>query len=275
VPGAAKIRIGLAGSAETMLATLYARALDADADKPILGDTFAKDLVNRIDYDWRKTGVTARNASIGAVRGAHLDNWARQRLARDKRAVVLHVGCGLDGRVFRLAPGAAVEWYDIDRPDVIALVKQLYPARAHYHPVAASITDATWLRAIPTDCPVLLIAEGLTQYLTRGDGFALLRRVVEHFPSGELLFDVCNWLGIKLENFNPIVRRSGSTLHWAVNGPNDILNAVAGVRLLSAASIFDTDEFRQVPSGGYRALGRMMLTFPALRNTIQLHRYAF
>ena len=125
---------------------------------------------------------------------------------------MLHVGCGLDDRVFRLDPGPDVEWYDVDYPDVIALVERLYPAREHYHPVAASVTDPAWLSAIPADRPVLLIAEGLTYYLTRDDGVALLRRVVEHFPSGELHFDGCNWLSIKLQKFNPVVRRSGSTL---------------------------------------------------------------
>jgi O-methyltransferase involved in polyketide biosynthesis len=275
VPEAAKIRIGLAGAAETMLATLYARALDADADKPILGDTLAKDLVSRIDYDWRKTSVTARNASAGTVRSAHFDNWARQFLVLHDRAVVLHLGCGLDDRVLRLNPGPAVEWYDVDYPDVIALVEQLYPAREHYHPVAASVTDPAWLSAVPTDRPVLLIAEGLTYYLTRHDGVALLRGVVDQFPSGELHFDVHNWLGIKLHKINPIVRRSGSTMHWAVNEPNDILNAVAGVRLLAAISVFDTDAFKQLPGGAYRALGKMMLAVPTLRNTGQFHRYAF
>ena len=125
--------------------------------------------------------------------------------------------------MFRLDPSPGVEWYDVDYPDVIALVKQLYPAREHYHPVAASVTDPAWLSAIPAARPVLLIAEGLTYYLTKEDGIALLRRVVEHFPSGELHFDVCNWLSIKVQKFNPVVRRSGSTLHWAVNEPNDIL----------------------------------------------------
>ena len=72
-----------------MLATLRARALDADAGTPVLGDTFAKELVSRIDYDWRKTGVTARNASAGTVRSMQFDNWARQFLTRHHRAVVL------------------------------------------------------------------------------------------------------------------------------------------------------------------------------------------
>ena len=104
-----------------MLAPLYARALEADADKPLLGDTFAKDLVSRIDYDWRKTAVTARNASAGTVRSTYFDKWARQFLALHDRAVVLHVGCGLDDLVFRLDPGPDVEWYDVDYPEVIAL----------------------------------------------------------------------------------------------------------------------------------------------------------
>jgi O-methyltransferase involved in polyketide biosynthesis len=272
---AAKVPVNFTGAAETMLATLLARALDADADKPILGDTFAKELVSRIDYDWRNTGVTARNASAGTVRSLYFDNWAREFIAVHDRAVVLHLGCGLDDRAFRLDPGPDIEWYDVDYPDVIALVKQLYPAHEHYHPVPASVTDPAWLSAIPGDRPALLIAEGLTYYLTRDDGVALLRRVVEHFQSGELHFDVCNWLGIKLQKINPVVRRSGSTLHWAINQPDDILHAVPGVRLLSTISVFDTNEFRELPNSGYRALGRIMTAVPTLRKVSQLHRYAF
>ena len=233
-----------------------------DADNTILGDTFARDLIGRIDYDWRKTGVTRRNASAGTVRSIQFDNWARQFLALHDRAVVLHLGCGLDDRVFRLDPGPDVEWYDVDYPDVIALVEQLYPVREHYHPVAASVTDPAWLNAIPADRPVLFIAEGLTYYLTRDDGVALLRRVVEHFPSGELHFDVSNWLGVKLQKINPVVRRSGSTLSWAVNGPGDILHAVPGVRLLATTAVFETDEFKQLPSGRYRALGKIDASCP-------------
>ena len=258
-----------------MLATLHARALDADSDTPVLGDTFAKRLVSRIDYDWRKTGVTSRNASAGTVRTKQFDDWARQFLAQHDSAVVLHLGCGLDDRVFRLDPGPGVEWYDVDYPEVIALVKQLYPAREHYHPVAASVTDPAWLSVIPADRPVLLIAEGLTYYLTRDDGIALLRRVVEHFPSGELHFDVCNWLGIKLQKINPIVRRTGSTLHWAINEPKDILDAVTGVHLLAATAVFETEEFRHLSNGSYRALGKIMLAVPTLRAMSQFHRYAF
>ncbi len=99
------VHVDLSGVPQTMLATLYGRAADADAEYPILGDSFAKDLVSRLDYDWTRTGLSARQASSLTMRSAHFDHWARQFLAAHERAVVLHLGCGLDSRVFRLNPG--------------------------------------------------------------------------------------------------------------------------------------------------------------------------
>ena len=42
---------------------------------------------------------------------------------------------------------------------------------------------------------------------------------------------------------NAVVRRSGSKLHWGIDGPGDILDAVPGVRLLAWESVFDSDTF--------------------------------
>ena len=116
-----RVRVYLSGAPQTMLATLYAKALDADLQEPILGDRFAKQIVERIDYDWQKTTITPRNSPSVTTRTAHFDAWTNQFLAAHPRAVVLHVGCGLDSRFFRLQPGPGVEWYDVDFPDVAAL----------------------------------------------------------------------------------------------------------------------------------------------------------
>ncbi len=154
------------------------------------------------------------------------------------------------------------------------LHEQLYPYRAHHHRIAASVTDPAWLRAIPADRPVLMIAEGLTMYLTEDAGVALLRRIVEHFPSGELQFDAFNTVGIKMQKANAVVRRSGSTLHWAINRPEDIVSAVPGVRKVSALSVFEADAFQQV-SKGYKLMGKAISVIPAMRTIAQFHRYAF
>lgn len=269
-----KLRVDLSGAPQTMLATLYAKALDADLDDPILGDVYAKQVVERIDYDWSRTTITAKRSPSVTTRSAHFDAWARQFLAAHPRAVVLHLGSGLDARFFRVDPGPGVDWYDVDYPDVAELRRQLFPTHDRYHVVAASVTDPAWLADIAADRPALLIGEGLTMYLTEQDGVALLRRVVEHFGAGELQFDAFNSLGIKSQWSNTVVRRSGATLHWAINGPEDILTAVPGARLLAWVRWFESDTFRQLPRA-YRALGKAMSLVPAAANMSQYHRYAF
>ncbi len=260
-----------------MLATLYAKALDADLPNPILGDRYAKEVVERIDYDWAKTAIVARNSPSVTTRTAHFDAWAREFLAAHSSAskvTVLHVGCGLDSRYFRLQPGPHVEWYDVDHPEVATLCNQLFPAADHHHFVAASVTDPAWLAEIPNDRPTLMIAEGLTMYLSEQEGVALLRRVVDRFPRGELQFDVFNRLGIKSQWMNTVVRRSGSTLQWGIDGPDEILAAVPGTRLLSWVRWFESDNFARLPRV-YQVMGRLMSLVPAFANMSQYHRYAF
>ena len=103
---------------------------------------------------------------------------------------------------------------------------------------------------------------------------ALLRRVVERFPSGELQFDAFSRTGIRAQVVNTIVRRSGSTLHWGIDRPADIVDAVPGVRLLAIASWFDMPDI-WTPSPGYRLMGRVMSAVPFLRDMATFHRYAF
>jgi len=103
-----------------MLATFYAKAVDANLEKPILGDRFAKEIVDRIDYDWKKTSITATNSAAVTTRSAHFDYWARQFLAAHPEAVVLHLGCGLDARFFPWPPKN-----DPDRPPPMVLLAVL------------------------------------------------------------------------------------------------------------------------------------------------------
>src|SRR5262249_15464559 len=146
--------------------------------------------------NWHELGIADRWTPLVTVRAAQYDIWASQFLAVHQHATVVHLGCGLDSRVFRLDPGACVEWYDVDYPAVIALREQIFPTRPRYHLVGTSATNLSWLDRIPADRPVMLLAEGISMYLTEHDGVALLQRVVDHFPSGELQIDFYNWLGV-------------------------------------------------------------------------------
>ncbi|MBN9633981.1 MAG: class I SAM-dependent methyltransferase [Actinobacteria bacterium] len=269
-----RLQVDLTGAPQTMLATLYGKALDADLPNSVLHDTYARDVVAAIDYDWSRTTMTAARSPGVTLRSAYFDMATRQFLAVHPEAVVLHLGCGLDSRYYRLDPGPGVDWYDIDYPEVADLRRRLYATREHCHIVSASVTDAAWLADIPADRPVLMLAEGLTMYLSEADGQALLRRIVSHFPCGELQFDAFSRSGVKLQWTNSVVRRSGATLQWAMDNPDDVLSAVPGLRLLSWVSAFDAGGYDRLPMG-LRLMAAVMRAVPGMRYMSQYHRYSW
>ena len=269
-----KVSVDLSGPSQTMLTTLYCKALDADWDQPILGDNFAKDAVARIDYDWSSLKVTDRWTPVVTVRTAQFDVWAGQFLAANPAATVIHLGCGLDSRVFRLNPGPGVEWYDVDYPAVISLREKVFPSRPNYHLVATPATDPSWLDDIPADRPTLLLAEGISMYLTDDDGIALLQHVVDRFGTGEIQIDYYSRLVVRSQKTHRLQRQSGSKLYWAVNNASEVVDRLSGVRLLSAVTFFDASTFGRT-SRVFRLMRQLVRPLPPLRRTFQYHRYAF
>ena len=106
------------------------------------------------------------NQYMVSMRAKQLDDWSTSFLGRYPNAVVLHLGCGMDTRVFRLHPPETVQWFDVDQPNVIALRRKLYDERDGYRMIGSSVTDEVWLDERPTDRPMLMVAEGLLMYLT-------------------------------------------------------------------------------------------------------------
>jgi O-methyltransferase involved in polyketide biosynthesis len=56
-------KITLTGAPETMLATLYGKALDSRSPRSILRDHQAERAVRRIDYDFRRSGDDPHDGS--------------------------------------------------------------------------------------------------------------------------------------------------------------------------------------------------------------------
>lgn len=269
-----KVSVNLSGPAKTMLSTLYLKALDADFDRPILGDRFAREAIGKLDFDWSELEITPKWAPLFTVRTAQYDIWVREFIAAHPECTVVHLGCGLDCRVFRIDPGPDVRWYDVDFPQVIALREQIYPTRPNYQLIATPATEPNWLDQIPADRPTLLIAEGISMYLTEDEGISLLRRFIDRFGTGELQIDFFNWLAIKSQKSQSLVRTSGSTLYWAVNSPEEILARVPDIRLLAAATFFSASTYDRT-SKGLQAAKRAVRLLPPLRKALQYHRFAF
>ncbi|MFG1704632.1 class I SAM-dependent methyltransferase [Nonomuraea sp. M3C6] len=267
-------KVHLTGEKATLLATLYGRALDARSRQPILGDELAAEAVERIDHDFTKTGITTRTAPAVALRARFIDNWAREFLARQPAATVLHLGCGLDTRVHRLAPPPTVRWYDVDYPEVIDLRGRLFPERPGYSMIGSSVTDLKWLEQVPDDAPVLVVAEGLLYYLDPAEGQGLLRAIVDRFPSGQFVFDALSSFGLRLQKLNKPVQKAGATLYWGIDGPQDLEKIHPRLRCVDAVSAFDIDGFDRL-SIPHRVSAWIVKALPGMKRTAVFYRLEF
>ncbi|MCP2364942.1 O-methyltransferase involved in polyketide biosynthesis [Nonomuraea thailandensis] len=267
-------KVHLTEEKATLLATLYGRALDASSPHPILGDRMAAEAIERIDHDFRKTGLDAKMARAVALRARLIDRWAGGFLDAHPGATVLHLGCGLDTRVHRMDPPPSVRWYDVDYPEVVELRRRLFPERPGHHLIGTSVTDLGWLERVPAGAPVLVVAEGLLYYLDPAGGPALLRAIVDRFPGGGFVFDALSPLGLRLQRLNRPVRKAGATMRWAIDGPAALRAVHPGLRCLEAVSAFDIDGFDRL-SGVHRAVASIVRVVPALRRTAVFYRLEF
>jgi O-methyltransferase involved in polyketide biosynthesis len=268
-------KITLTGAPETMLACLYGRALDSRSPNSVLRDREAERAVRHIDYDFDRTGVQRTTAAGIALRARQLDRWTAEFLAAHPVATVLHLACGLDTRVHRLAPRPSVRWVDVDHSEVIGLRTRLLSAPGgDYRTIAASVTDAAWLDAIPADRPTVAVFEGLTMYLRKDEGKRLIQRITGRFPGGQLLFDGYGTLGIRLQKLVPAVRNSGATLHWGIDDPRELEDWHDGLRCLDALRSVDMPGLDELSASG-RLEMRVLAHLPGFRDIGRILRYRF
>src|ERR1700759_1151484 len=98
-----------------------------------------------------RTMLPASNQYQVVLRAKQLDDWCADFLQRHRDAIVLHLGCGLDGRVFRL--GAPNLWFDVDQPGVIELRRRLYDDTEHYRMIGSSVTTRSGCSSFPPAVP--------------------------------------------------------------------------------------------------------------------------
>lgn len=173
----------------TALLTLYARALDSRSRLPILADPLADKVCREIDYDFHALQIRPSVWCPVALRAKLLDAQVRSFVAQHPDAVVVDLGAGLSSSYLRVQPPSGVDWYNVDLPAVLSLRHKLLPAHKLEHSIASRVGEPGWADPIPTDRPTILIADGLTGFLSQSAILHLFQTVTEHFHSGELAFN--------------------------------------------------------------------------------------
>jgi O-methyltransferase involved in polyketide biosynthesis len=259
-----------------MLVTLYGRALETDAQDPILRDPAAKEAVGRIDYDFENLHIKWNDILAIAARAKVFDQWVEEFLTDNPKSSVLHLGCGLDSRVFRINPSPDVLWFDVDYPEIIELRHRLFPERDGYLMIGSSVTDSGWLEQVPADRPALIVAEGLMYYLKEEEVRALVRRIVERFPSGQIMFDAISKLYLKMQKTNVGISATGARMWWGINDPHELERWDPRIQLVTNLSVMDRNfpNIRKM-SGGMKTTLRILSWIPALKNMGLMLHYKF
>jgi O-methyltransferase involved in polyketide biosynthesis len=269
-----KVKPGLNREMETLFITLFAKGCESLLPDSLLCDATAAAALDRIDYDFSKLKIR-RDMMVGLAMRAHtLDRWTRDFLARHPRAVVLHLGCGLDTRVHRINPPSGVQWFDVDFPEVIDLRRRLYPDREGHTLVASSVMQSDWLHAIPNDLPTMVVAEGIFPYLGQEEVPRLLAQLVARLPTGELAFDGYSRWGVQLLKMVPAIRATGAKLDWKIDDPRVLMKQVPRLTLVEEKTDHDPAQLARMTWPSRLAVS-MMSTLPALRRLARLLRFEF
>jgi O-methyltransferase involved in polyketide biosynthesis len=229
----------LSGVSQTLLITVYLRAMETQRPDALIKDEKAVELVTRMsrDFDFMKQiPMKEVNKVVPLLRNREFDRYAQDFLTRHSKAVVVHIGCGLDSRFERVAErNSQVEWYDLDLPHVIELRRKLIgDERERYHFLACSALEDAWMEAMSAlrQRFFLFMAEGVFPYLEEAQVKSLVLRLRDRFPGAELVFDAISPFELWVGNLRLAISKLGARAHWGLRRGQELEGWGDGIRLL-------------------------------------------
>ena len=157
-----------------------------------------------------------------AMRAKIFDDWVEKMLAENPEALVLHIGCGLDSRAFRIAAPYS-NWIDGDFPEVIEARKKYYSENEHYKMMAFDASKSELVEKLPDAKTVIVVFEGISMYLRNEELNAFVRALDKKYPQVHMLLDVYTVFGAKASKYKNPINDVGVTTVWGLDDINLIL----------------------------------------------------
>ena len=240
---AEKIKVKLGRVQETLLLPLISRAKETEYERPLLNDTKAVELFNRLDVNRKKLlkNITEIGVHGLCYRAYRMDKEIKKFLKKHPKGKILEIGIGLDTTYYRCDNGTA-QWYGLDLPDSIALRTQLLPTpnkRVKY--IAKSLLDYTWIEDIgDIKDGLFIIIPGVLPYFKKEDVKAFLTTIAPRLQGAEIMFDVISEFGKFFVDVR--IKSAGmkeAHLEWAVLNPKDVTKWSKHIQLIEAIKFFE------------------------------------
>jgi O-methyltransferase involved in polyketide biosynthesis len=217
---------------ETLLITLYGRALLTRQASGPLSDPKAVEMVDAIDYDFTRfdSGMSPLRC---ALRTRIFDLWVDRWLDLHPAGTVVEIGVGLNTRYERLDNGRA-RWFELDLAEVIALRRRFFADTERRAMVTGSVLDEAWMDTVgATSGPWLFVAEGVLVYLSEHDVRAVVSRLIRRFPGSWLAVDAWGHWMRDHQDEHDILRNMEARLQWFCD---DIRELDARVEVLESCT---------------------------------------
>ena len=224
-----------------MLIPLWAKAVETKLSNPIVKDYKAVEMLEQIDYDFKKFDEQWATQISIAVRTEILDNATKAFIHKNHDSVIVNIGCGLDTRYSRLDNGK-IRWYDLDLPESIKFRKQFFKETDRYHMIAKSVFDYRWIHEIPKSKPVLIIAEGVFMYFTKKEVIELIDKLVEAFHGAEMLVETIPNSLVKQSKKQDLIKKQyqmNVQFNWGVKNGRDLEKLNKQIKFIEEWHYFD------------------------------------
>ncbi len=186
-----KLHVTLGEIQKTLLYPLWGRAREYAAPNALVRDTYAFEIVQKLDFDFTTIHRLPVHLQINsAVRAYQFDLILRKMIQQYPDATIVNIGAGLD-TTFQRVDNGGIFWYDLDLEDTIQLRKQLIPEGERNKCIAKSMFDRSWFHDITVKgSKVFFIAAGVFAYFKEEEIKALLLDMQQEFPDSEILFEI-------------------------------------------------------------------------------------
>lgn len=220
---------------KTLFIPLYGKAMMSRCG--FFSDETAEKIAESQPEAFQNVDTSKRLAVYMAMRAMQYDSLTEQFLKKNPDGAVVHLGCGLDSRCKRVKVPCRM-WYDLDFPEVIELRKQYYPENAHHEMIASSATDAGWLSRIDdAGNPVLILAEGISMYLTETEMRALFARFQKRFVQTTFVFDAYSTFSAKVSRLKNPINAVNAKVSFAMDEPSLFEDTEKGIRCTAVRKI--------------------------------------
>ncbi len=170
----------------------------------ILSDKTAEKIWESVNFPLKGKSKSKWLSFYMGMRAHVFDKWVKEKISNLTDCVVLHLGCGLDSRIYRVGEKNCL-WYDVDFPSVIKERKKYYEETELYKMLETDITELSWLDKIPNVKNAVVVMEGIAMYVDTNALNGLFSVLSARFDNLSIFVDCYTIFGAKMTKFkNPV-----------------------------------------------------------------------